>query len=39
MKLLKKGLGLLAIFFIFFGCATTGSMRDSLIDAVESGKK
>ena len=37
MKLLKMGSGLLVIFFLFLGCTTTGSMREPLIDAVESG--
>ena len=37
MKLLQMGCGLLMIFFIVLGCNTTGSIRDSLIDAVESG--
>lgn len=37
MKLSKIGYVFVAIFFIFSGCATTGSIRDSLKHAVESG--
>ncbi|MDX1707504.1 MAG: ankyrin repeat domain-containing protein, partial [Desulfobacterales bacterium] len=37
MTLSKMGYGLVLIFFVYTGCATTGSMRNPLIEAVESG--
>ena len=37
MKLLNIGCGLVMILLLFIGCTTTGSMKDPLIEAVESG--
>ena len=37
MKLAKMATGLAVLVFIFCGCATTGSIRNAVIEAVESG--